>query len=102
MASMISDAIRQFQNERLITRLLEPGCPVCGAEPGAWCDYGHPDFGPGTEMLQLDTELYICTARAQIAIDARRVQLGAILRRVPEWSQPPSLHAPSQRLQNRR
>jgi len=94
LAGMISDAIRRWQQQKMITAMLAPACPVCGAEPAAWCDYRHPDFGPHTEMLQLDAELLICTARVQLAVDAHRVELGAILKRVPEWSPPPSLRTP--------
>lgn len=93
LAGVISDAIRNHRQQKLITAMLEPACPVCGAEPAGWCDYRHPDFGPHTEMLQLDAELLVCTARVQIAVDAHRVQLDAILRRVPEWSPPPGLRA---------
>lgn len=91
LAGVIGDAIRKRQNGAMIAGMLWPSCPVCGAVPGAWCDYRHPDFGPGTEMLQLDTGLLVCTARVQIAVDLRRVRLDAVLRRVPDWSPPPSL-----------
>lgn len=91
LAGVISDTWRKRQADRMVAALLEPACPVCNAEPGAWCDYRHPDFGPHTQMLQLDTELLVCSARAQIAIDAGRLKLSVILKRMPDWSPPPSL-----------
>lgn len=88
--SLVS-AISKRRANRMAAGMLRPDCPVCGAEPGAWCDYRHQDFGPGTEMLQLDTELLVCSARVQIAIDARWVKLDDILKQVPDWSDQPGL-----------
>ena len=91
LLAVISDAFRKRRQGAMITGMLYFGCPVCGAVPAAWCNVRHPDFGPGTEMLQLSPELYVCTARVQLAVDARRVDLDMILKRVPDWSDQPAL-----------
>jgi hypothetical protein len=86
----LADRCRRWRNLPVVNGLRRQACPVCAAEPGDWCDWQHE---APVELLQLGADAYVHTPRAQLAVNAGEVKLREILKRVPDWSAQPDLHA---------